>query len=194
MGLNNLTTGAGTSRFTDIESDNITNSDTITSESVNPEFLADNHLFAGNFSGADADTRLSNALTAANQGDILNLEAVSYTTDQTISTKITIKGAGGGVSQIASGTTWTVTANAVTIAQLEARGTIDYQAGFGVIKDIRGPGQINFTTSGADNNRIYSIDRVSITFGSQSKGNLIDGCVRQNITDNGTGNLVGDVI
>jgi hypothetical protein len=39
MGLNNLTTGAGTSRFTDIKSDNINNSATITTTTVETQDL-----------------------------------------------------------------------------------------------------------------------------------------------------------
>jgi hypothetical protein len=86
MGLNNLTTGAGTSEFTDIESDNITNSATITSESVNPKFLTDDYTYTAGFPGGDADTRLQNALSQLSRGDVLYLEDAKYTSDITITT------------------------------------------------------------------------------------------------------------
>jgi hypothetical protein len=61
----------------------------------NPRKIAQGYLFAEGFSGADPDTRLTNALTAASSGDTIYLEPKSYTVDKTVNLSgITLVGTG----------------------------------------------------------------------------------------------------
>jgi hypothetical protein len=98
MGLNNFTTkGGGSAEFTDVESDSITNSGTITSESVNPQFLAGSYLYAGNFSGSDPGSRLNNLLSTAQvKNSFIFLEDNRVNTSLSINSRCTVQSSPGG--------------------------------------------------------------------------------------------------
>jgi len=61
-------------------------------DDVGPRSIADDYLYAGEFSGGDPDARLDNCLSAATNGTTIYLENATYTDDRTIGTKLTITG------------------------------------------------------------------------------------------------------
>jgi len=89
----------------DVESEDISNADTVTTQDlvVNGsatgrfalEQIENGFIFAGNKSGSDAEARLSNALSDASSGAAIVLENANYNTQRTISlSKITLLGLG----------------------------------------------------------------------------------------------------
>jgi hypothetical protein len=190
MGLNNFRTTSGVARFTDIDSDNITNSGTITSESVDPKFLSDDYLYAGNFSGSDPDTRLTNALSSVNTGQVLQLENAVYTVNQTIPRRIKLVGT--NASALVAGSrlescTWTF-GEQVTVRDIGLRNSgARLQGNFerSTITAIHGTGEIVINN---DNVKIFGCHNVSVVLnGSNSVVSINTGVT---VTDNGAQNVI----
>jgi hypothetical protein len=198
MGLNNFTTTSGTARFTDIDSDNITNSDTITSESVDTQALAarngdvgvlsSTRIFAGGFDGADADARLDNALAArSNKKKLLVLEAETYNQDRTFNNPINIR----GLSDPFDGTeiNATYTFNLRSSAAGLTNGTLVFT------NRARARDMFNCDITidnGNDRTILNELILGSVTFASGTSLGIVDSSASVSVTDNGT-NTVGDI-
>jgi hypothetical protein len=179
-----------TLNVSDVNSDNITNSGTITSESVDPKFLADDYLYAGNFSGSDPDTRLTNALSSMNTGQVLQLENAVYTVDQTIPRRIKLVGT--NASALVAGSrlkscTWTfgeqVTVRDIGLRDSAARLQGDFERS--TITAIHGTGEI---VTNSDKVKIFGCHNVNVVLnGNTSVVSINTGLT---VTDNGTGNII----
>ena len=66
--------------------------DALKAESVNTEGID----IAGQITTVESDAELNNALSSADDGDIIRLLRAEYTDDYTVSNRVTIKGPGGG--------------------------------------------------------------------------------------------------
>jgi hypothetical protein len=179
----------------DISSDNINNSDTITSESVNPQFLADNRLFAGNFAGSNPDARLTNALNAATQGDTIFVETAEYSSSRNITTDgIRIAGSKTRDNDSPrfeadielSGDNITVVGIAVTNVTVTLSGNATgFKNAFAFFNAS--------IIAAANACLITEVNSAGdVTFQSGTTGGLVDSCQRLTVTDNGS-NTVGDI-
>jgi hypothetical protein len=184
-----------TLNVSDINSDNITNSGTVSSESVDAQFLAEDYLFAGNFAGNNPDSRLSSCLSASQGGETIYLEEAEYQSDFTVSKGVKVIGSSAAVG---SGTIFT---NSMTV-NLDSRGTH--------LSDIRlnGTNNVNINSSEVQLQRILAngdtvtVDgnvafislcrSINLTFTSNSAAGIVDSCSQVTVTDNGN-NTVGDI-
>lgn len=145
------------------------------------------------FDGADADTRLDNAINAAQNGDTIYLEPREYSDSRSIS-KAALWFIGTGTGSRAENTYitggWTFNSQYTSLknARIDTNAlTLD---GFGhIVKNCRPNAGI---TVNVDECRLSSLQRGSVTFASGTSKCIIDASTDVAVTDNGT-NTVGDI-
>jgi hypothetical protein len=162
--------------------------DTVNANSVNTESIGTDRYYAAGFDGADADTRLDNALSTANPGDTIYLEGGQYAADRTISSGIIMAGTGGeGGGTVIDGT-WTLTGTGgiVRNCQINASngGRVDADGVRSSIIDCVGVSSPNIQV-GADRCRITGGDALNIIFETGTSGGLVNSVTNATITDNG---------
>lgn len=156
---------------------------------------ANNYHYAGDYDGADADARLTNALAGANGDDTIYLENATYSTDRNLSSQYSFVGSQLGTRLEAS---WTLLgasrirnirlgSGQATSASLATNG---YRVWF---VNVSGYGN---TTINNDVGILYGLwgenGNMSVTFASGTAKGIIDSSSRVAVTDNGT-NTVGDI-
>jgi hypothetical protein len=153
---------------------------------------AGDYLYAGDFDGADADARLSNALSASSENTKINLESgVTYDADISVPFGVNLSGVTPGSPTVSSGTTWSFPNNTAKLSNVRMAGTIDVTASIIRLDSINqfGGGTITIDGGNCVLTRITSGD---VTFASGTSGNVIDSSTNVTVTDNGS-NTVGDV-
>jgi len=159
--------------------------------SVSTERIGSGRHYAGAFDGADADARLDNALLEASDGDVIYLEKGSYTTNRTISKRVTLIGvadAAGDGAEVSGD--WVAEAAYVTFEDIRFTGSVDLT---GVGNQIRGGYHSSATvTVDADTVSIRGAYSLSVTFNSGTSTGIVDSCRDVSVTDNGS-NTIGDI-
>jgi hypothetical protein len=150
------------------------------------------YLDAAAFDGSDADTRLSNAISAAAEGDTIYLENVEYNNDITISKAISLIGCGPRLN--GSEFSGAVTANAgVDFLNMGINADLTHNTGFATIHNCNFATGVQ-TIDGADT-VITNCSDLDMTLTTNSSKCVVDGCASANtVTDNGSGNIVGDIV
>jgi len=167
-------------------------------DDVGPRSIASDYLYAGEFSGGDADARLDNALTAASRGTTIYLEAAAYTSNHTIGTdSISLIGSGSfNLGAQVRNATFDFTGTGGVIRNVGVNvtdGSTAIRLAFaGQATNIRQAGSKNgtmeFKASDCVATRLKDID-VTINAGSC----VVDASTGTTVTDNGGGNVIGDI-
>jgi hypothetical protein len=181
-----------TLNVSDVNSDSITNSGTITSDSVKTQFLTDDYLFAEGFPGADPDARVNNALNAAGDGDVIYLENREYLKDLTVNNSVSIRGTGSSAGSRISGNL-TLSAVGASVSEIRLAGTIETTESVIHISDINGFGNTGEITITAGNNILKGFAGVDVTLTSAASNVVVDSSVSTTVTDNGSNNKIGDI-
>jgi hypothetical protein len=167
-------------------------------DDVGPRSIADDYLYAGEFSGGGADARLDNALSAASKGTTIYLENATYTSNHTIASNSVSLIGGGSRSNgsVIRNATFDFTGNAGLIQNVGADtsdGSTAIRLNFGgQATNIRqtgaGNGTIEFSAGRCVAMRLKDIDLII-------NGNncVLDASTGVTVTDNGNGSVVGDV-
>jgi len=167
----------------------------VTAESTNTTGLKvnDEYLWASDFDGSDADTRLDNALNAASDGDVILLENDTYSSTRTINSFAgTLLGSfsvSANNGAVVSGD-WTLDSR-VHIYRIAVESNADLNPNVSNIhlSDIDNQETI---TVGGDRAVIQGVLGGSITFQSGTSGGIVDSSTDTTVTDNGS-NTVGDL-
>jgi len=167
-----------------------------TFESVSTERIGSTRHYAGAFDGADADARLTNALSATSAGDTIYLEKAPYTSNRTISTGLEIVAQGGTYNGTELDAVWTLTARCrirgISNASSSSEIIVDSGADASVITLCEFNGSTAITIN--DNNVRYVNNSLGdVTFASGTNGGLVDACRGTAYTDNSGSNTQGDI-
>ena len=140
--------------------------------------------------GVKDDAGLSDALNNANYGDVIVLAPNQYVNDYSIQEQVTIKGERIAANEPRFEGTITVdsTSNFVGVS---FSGSLTVNADRCVITRCNPFSTTEINWFGNQGSFINSRGG-SITFGSDTSRNIVDGCVLTSVTDNGT-NTVGDI-
>jgi len=193
--------GTSTNR-TDVVADNI-EANTIGSQStsdrpdliaddVGPRSVADDYLYAGEFSGGSPDSRLSSCLNAASGGDVIQLENAKYAQSVTVSKAVKLVGTNAG-SRFAGtnidGATWTISDRVDIDSVAFLGGTtlqLNNQKSAATNIQARTSATINI---GANNVRLIGGHALDVTVNADNC--VVFGLTKSTVTDNGSGNQVG---
>ena len=176
----------------DFANNTLNNVDALNSNSVNTEQIGNEWYYAGAYAGSDPDSRLDNAVAAADEGDTILVENALYTTDRTVAKRLNFHGGAVGFSGTAVEADWTFDArvNLLNI-QFGAGTTTTINGEFSVIGKGTNSDSAEFVINANDCLYTSSIMGV-VTFASGTNRGLVDSCVDTEVTDNGT-NSVGDI-
>jgi hypothetical protein len=165
----------------------------IFAEDMNARFTSDDYIYAGEFSGSTPSSRLSNADSAASSGDVIYLENALYNNAVTISTGVSLIGAGAfqGQGTIFETTLTLSSGSNITVSRFRIQGSgkllVDsFQT---VVSQVAARG--NGITVNADSCLLFGILRGSVTFASGTAGGIVDASTCT-VTDNGS-NTIGDL-
>jgi len=173
----------------DVESEDITNADTIKTQNLLPESVGNGYRFAGAYNGNDPDTRLTAALSAASNGDTIFLENDSYS-GRTITDRVALI----GTLSSFSGTDFTgdliLDNTNIDVSNIDFKeNKVIVNNGFSKISEIvRADVEVNSRT-------VLVVDsfQVNVTFASGTNKGLADSLIdNSSVTDNGN-NIIGDV-
>jgi len=168
-------------------------------DDVGPRSIASDYLYAGEFSGSDPDARLDNAIADASGGDVIYLENDSYRDSIAINKTVALKGIGGlGFDPpgtfLNAGARWTLKGRGSSVSGINLNNVTET-----LIADAN---EIRFAhIVGTENNDIeirtggciVSLCReIEVTLTSGSKDCIVDTISALTVTDNGTGNVIGD--
>jgi len=168
----------------------VVNAGSVSATSIDTELLANRSHYAAGYSGADPDTRIDNAISAASGGDEIIGEAATYDSNHTINKKITVKFPDGSGATITG--TWTVTGQGAILSGGDiSNGSVDLSANQSVVMNAEGDIGSEVTVN-ADYCRVTDSYGLGVTFASGTSGGLADSLARSSVTDNGA-NTVGDV-
>lgn len=143
---------------------------------------------ASKFSGADADARLDNALSAASSGDIIYLENADYGS-RTISTDLKFVGTGELAGATITGV-WD--ASSASVIYLDIRIGSSGELKMGIYSQARGCGNGQITATD-DNCCVVACRAIDVTFESGTSNGIADALWNNStVTDNGT-NTIGDI-
>jgi len=169
----------------DVDNQSVSTDDTDTKR------LSDDYHYAGAYDGVDADTRLDNAIPAAEIGDTILLENAAYNSDRTISKELRLEGSGATDASTDVNGAWTLSAeiDIVSVSFEDGPVTIDNSrcGMFHCFNFIAVPIDVNGNIF-----RYIGCRGGDITFTSGTERGIVDGCTDTAITDNGT-NTVGDI-
>ena len=163
--------------------------ESVTTEGVR---INEEYLWASSYNGADADARLTNALSDATNGDCIHLENATYSSDRSITTRITLIGPAGNFSGIDISGTWTFDTPQVTVKRV--RFSVDPAFNQNRTRFNEVMFNANITNGGMNNQSYVACDfnSNSLTLESGSSNCIVDGVVQGTVTDNGT-NVVGEI-
>jgi len=177
----------------DMNGGNVSGVGTLTADSVNTEELTNHYLYAGAFDGASPDDRLSNALSAASKGEVIHLENATYTTDLTVSKRVSLVG-----TSAALGSDTTIDASftfddRVTIRRITLSGSASITLNGRYSSIINAAGGVGWSlTVDGDNVRCIGLVIAELTFTSNARNGIVDASTAVTVTDNGS-NTVGDI-
>jgi hypothetical protein len=151
--------------------------------------IDDDRLYAGAFSGSDPDTRLSNALTEANNGDTIFLEGATYQNAITINKRVNLIG-----THRNEGTTFNAD---VTLSQF---GAVITEALVDATLELReGTEAIHATSSNpisvvGNEVLVTQSIRTDVTLQGTAQRCIVDNIISGTVTNNGgSSNQIGEV-
>ena len=150
--------------------------------------------WASSFDGSTHEDRLSNAISAADDGDLIFLETQEYEEDRSINKRVTLAGttwgpgSAGDLPRTKPDTDWTMTERGSAIVGFNVAG--DITIGDGCL--IQNSSLFETVTVTGDDAAILNCRRGSVVFESDTSNGIVDSCIRTDVTDNGD-NLVGDI-
>lgn len=162
---------------------------TLSADAVSAEQLNTDYHFAKSYSGADPDSRLDAAISAASNGETIYLENGTHDSDRTVSKNLRFVGPSANAGATIDGAaTWTLTGNS-EIENIDNNGTIQINSSNCTVTKVQNfNGAINI---GGDFCIIDLIQNGSVTFESGTSGGILDTAANVSVTDNGT-NKIGD--
>jgi hypothetical protein len=170
----------------------------IFADDVGPRSIASDYLYAGEFSGGDADTRLDNALSAASSGATIYLEAVTYTSNHTIGTNsISLIGSGAFANGSSiENATFDFTASGALIQNVgvdTTDGSTAIRLEFaGQVTNIRQGGTKNGTIELPGSDCIATLLKdIDVTINGNNC--VVDASSGVAVTDNGSNSVIGDI-
>lgn len=166
----------------------------VNNTSVSTDRLATDYLYARSFDGADADARLSNALSAVSAGQTIYLEPATYTASASISTTGVRLIGSGGRAQTSVDANWTVDTPNVDINEVTwlSQSSGDVLTVNGVQLRMVGCDSTGNIQVADDDCIILGLSGGSVTFASGTGGGVVDGSTGVSVTDDGT-NTVGTI-
>lgn len=161
---------------------------------VSTDRLATDYLYARSFDGADADARLSNALSAVSAGQTIYLEPATYTASASISTSGVRLIGSGGRAQTSVDANWTVDTPNVDINEVTwlSQSSGDVLTVNGIQLRMVGCDSTGNIQVANDDCIILGLSGGSVTFASGTGGGVVDGSTGVSVTDDGT-NTVGTI-
>lgn len=178
----------------DANGNNVSNVGTLSAAAVDTETVGSERHFAGGYSGSDADARLSSALSAATDGDIIYLENATYLSDLAVSKFVTFIGTGSRFVGTEIDANWTFSSRVILkqVSFEDPTGnvlTIDgNNCGLYEVYCRRSSSiEVNGTFV-----KIVGVTGGEVTFTSNASSCIIDSSTNVTTTDNGT-NTVGDI-
>jgi hypothetical protein len=172
---------------------------TLDSSGLGVQKVNDDRLYAGAFSGTDADTRLSNCLSAAPTGATVFLEKAKYSQDITVSKPVSLIGLGGiDDSTVFEGTmTMTLAANSVLKGVRCSDDTVNIviTSSDCLLQNITAFGPVGSKAEisvDSSSCRLIGLRGMKVVLGSNSLRCVVDSSSSLNIIDNGSGNTIGD--
>jgi len=178
----------GTSK-TVVEEDNSGNVSVKNVDSLSTEQIGSERHYAGSYSGADADTRLNSALSAASNGDVIYLEGATYSKNRVLSTKLTVIGT--AVEDTVISGDWT-TAEFSTFTHLTITGAWSVAGFRSRFRNIDMENSGSLTVDGS-RSTFTGLTRGDVTFTSNSANCVIDTSNGISITNNGSNIVTGDI-
>jgi hypothetical protein len=166
--------------------------DTLEADDANIKRPSNNQHYASEYDGSDADARLDNVLSAAQDGDRIWLESGGeYNDNRTINTQVMFCGAAeaAGDSPRIFGD-WSVGIKFVSFKHIRIDGSLTL-AGFNTVIGGSNDGTGQIVVDG-DDIRIALVRDGEVTFNSGTTGGIIASSTDVNVTDNGN-NTVGDI-
>ena len=170
----------------------------VEAQSVSTESLVNDYQFAGAYDGVDADARLDAALSSVSDGKLIYLEAETYTANRAIDKEVSIVGTGlrGGSSVIDAN--WTLDDFGISLERVRLS---EQSSGDVVTVNNQECSISNFVSSGTaaitvDANSIGVTNGrdIDVTLTSDSSRCVVDSLRGgSSVTDNGSGNAVGDI-
>jgi hypothetical protein len=165
---------------------------TLDSSGLKTQKIDDDQLYAGAFSGSDADARLDNALSAASGGETIYLERSSYTVNRTITKTVQLVGASVSNSGTVIDATFVIDDFETLLRDLRltSGAQINMNKSITVLSHCIGENS-NVDLNG-NNIKVVSCHNLDVTVQSGNSC-LIDSCTNTSVVDNGTGTIVGDI-
>jgi len=167
-------------------------------DDVETRSIADDYLYAGAFSGSSPDARLDNAITAANNGDAIYLEAAAYNSSLSINKRLVLIGTSGHFingTVIQGDITWTINKQCQLHRVPIETNTVDFVALDVQSADFRYTNSRCKSRAGVNvngSNCIFTgLRSVKITFNSSTSDGIVDACATTAVNDNGS-NVIGD--
>jgi hypothetical protein len=158
----------------------------IFADDVGARSIASDYLYAGEFSGSDPDARLDNCLSAASTGDVIYLESATYTNSRTISKRVQLIGTNRNVgTEFLNGLTMSQFHSEIRNVQVEDG--LELQDGT-IAMNITSGGGIQVPGSEV---LVMQTFRSNVTLQSSSSNCIVDHIISGTVTDNGSGNSVG---
>ena len=161
---------------------------------VGARSVSDDYNYAGDYDGSSPDARLDDAISTASAGDTIYLENATYSSNRTISKRLTIIGSGAQSSDgSAINAAWTL--DGVVTLKNVTRGGDDFELAaenVGCYLDGLYLFASDPVTISRDNVRYLNSFGGDVTFADGTSGGLIDSCVNATVTDNGT-NTIGNI-
>jgi hypothetical protein len=160
-----------------------------TTQTLNVSAINDDYLYASNFSGGDATTRLNSALSQADDGDTIFLENASYNSF-TVSKRVRLTAGPAGGGTTLSGTV-EVSADGCVIENMRINTTVKLNNPICRIRNANlFGGEIRVKTGNAV---LTQITGGTVTFRGASSDSTINSSTSVSVTDNGTGNVIGTI-
>jgi len=163
--------------------------------SLGVEQVGSNRYYAGAFNGTDADARLDNALSAASAGDVIHLENTAYTSDRTISTRLTLTGSNTGSNSDGSyigGGAWTVDDGISLVSVGAGSGSVTIAGDFAGWYQSMLSTNVTVTVD-ANDFRFIGNRGGDVQFNAGATGGIVDACTATSFADNDGGNTKGDI-
>ena len=169
------------------------NNTNTTTEALEARTIANNIKYARAFEGANADERLSDAISNATDGDIIQLESATYEENRTISKRLRIVGTHASAGSEILSATWTIEGVYTTLEYISFRGTVINLAAIAssILNSNTAPNGNDINVS-ADGIFFIGNRQGTVIFEEGTANGIVDACSRTTVTDNGT-NTVGDI-
>jgi hypothetical protein len=169
---------------------------TLDSSGLKTQKIDDDRLYAGAFTGANADARLNSALSAASDGDVVYLESAIYDKDKTVDNRVSLAGTGIFFrgTRITGTTTWTFNESAKLrdIHLPDDTVTVNFNGNGSVVTNLNSVSGVTVSVD-ATRFRATRLSGLDVVLEANSAGCVVDASTNITVTDNGSANIIGDI-